>query len=105
MATVFKLNPEPTFKVTAAIPVPGLAAMELEVEFRHKTRDELVKFFGGLKGRKGIDILMEIIADWHNCDTPFSKKTLATLLQNYPKSDSALMDAYVDQCGGARMGN
>lgn len=105
MATIFKLNPEPTFRVSVPIPVPGAADMELEVEFRHKTRDELQAFFTGFQDRTDVECLMEIVAGWHNCETPFSREALETLLQNYPKANTAILGKYSAETVVSRLGN
>ena len=105
MSTIFKLNPEPTFRVKVAIPDAGGPDLELEVEFRRKTRDDLVAFFSGLAGRSDADALTDIVAGWHNCETAFSRETLETLLQNYPAAGKALIAKYASESTGARLGN
>ena len=105
MATLFKLNPEPTFRVTVAIPVAGGEPMDLDIEFRHKTRDESRSWFASFAGRSEADCLLDVIAGWHNCETAFGKESLETLLQNYAQSGSAILAAYAKEITGARLGN
>lgn len=106
MATIFKLNPEPTFRAIIAIPSAGVAeGMELDIEFKRKTKDELAKYYSEIKGKKDLDALLEIMAGWHNCDAEFSKKALAALLQNYPAAASTIVNRYGAESIGARLGN
>lgn len=105
MATVFKLNPEPTFRATVAIPVAGAESAELEFEFRHKTRDEAKAWFASFAGRSEADCLMDIVAGWHNCEAVFGKEALETLLQNYAQAGNAILAAYASELIGARLGN
>lgn len=105
MATVFKLNPEPTFRAVVSIPVAGGEPAELEFEFRHKTRDESRAWFSGFAGRSEADCLMDIVAGWHNCETVFGKEALETLLQNYAQAGSAILAVYARELTGARLGN
>lgn len=105
MPTIFKLNPEPTFRASVAIPVAGGDPMNLDVEFRHKTRDEAKAWFGSFAGRSDADCLMDIVAGWHNCETAFSRESLDTLLQNYAQASGAILDAYTRELTGARLGN
>ena len=105
MATVFKLNPEPTFRTAVDIPVPGGAPVALELEFRHQTRDAAKAWFSGFAGRSDADCLMDIIAGWHNCETAFSREALDTLLANYAQASSAILAAYARELTGARLGN
>lgn len=105
MGVVFKLNPEPTFRATVQIPVPGAEDMPLEVEFRHKTRDALRQYLDGLADSTDEDALQAILVGWHNCETAFSREALETLLQNYPAAARAILARYAVEVSGARRGN
>lgn len=105
MGNIFKINPEPTFRSVVSIPVPGADPMDLELEFRHKTKDELKAFFTGFEGRDDIDCLMEVVAGWHNCEAQFNRETLSDLLQNYPRANTAILGKYAAETVGSRLGN
>lgn len=105
MPTTFRINPEPTFRVTVEIPAAGMPDQELDVEFRRKTKDELVAFFSSFAGRNDGDILMEIVSGWHNCETPFSKEALEAVMQTYPAAGKAILAKYGVESTGARLGN
>lgn len=42
--TKLKLNPEPTFKATVGIPVPGVGNVDVEFTFKHRTRKAITDF-------------------------------------------------------------
>lgn len=105
MAVTFKLNPEPTFRVTVPIPAPGGESMDLDIEFRHKKRDALRDWYGSFIGRTEAECLHDVIAAWHNCETAYSLESLDTLLQNYSQAGTAILAAYARELTGARLGN
>lgn len=104
MAT-FKLNPEPTFRATVDIPVAGADDTPLEVEFRHKKKDDLKAFFVSFADRSDAECLLDIVVTWHNCEAPFNAEALETLLQNYPAAGKAILAKYSQEATGARRGN
>jgi len=105
MAATFKVNPEPTFRALVVIPVPGGKPMSLDVEFRHKKRDELKEWFESFTNRPEAECLMEIITGWHNCDLKFDQDALDLVLQNYTRAASAIMSKYTEEVTGAKLGN
>lgn len=105
MSTVFKIDPEPTFRATVDIPVPGGDPMPLELEFAHKTVDELKAMFAGFVGRGDADCIMEFVVGWHNHPDPFSRDAMAALLQRYGRASVAIRNAYAYELTGARLGN
>ena len=105
MAAVFKLNPAPTFRAVVDIPVPGGEPLGLECEFRHQTRAALKDWIGTFAGRDEADVLMDIVAGWHNADAGFSRDALDLLLQNYAQAGTAILARYTAELTGARLGN
>ncbi len=111
MAVTFKLNPEPTFRASVPIPVPGGGSMALDLEFRHKTRAALHAWYDSFEGRDGdaaraeAECLHEVVAGWHNCEAIYSLEALTTLLENYPQAGGAILAAYTRELTGARLGN
>lgn len=110
MATIFKINPDPTFRVLVGIPVAGRKSMPLDIEFRHKTRDELKEYSDGFSTKSEIENLMDIVAGWRNCDAKFDQAALELLLQNYSQASNAIIAAYTKAVTGqdisdARLGN
>lgn len=111
MPTTFQVNPQPTFRATVDIPVAGGDPMPLELEFSHRTVDELKALFETFEGRKDIDCIMDFVSGWHNVSneqgekTEFSREAMDALLQNYGRASLAIRNAYVFELTGARLGN
>ncbi len=113
---MFKITPNPTFKATVSIAVPGEQAAKLKLVFRHKTRDEAKAFFervsreaaedaGGSPAARERKVLEEIVAGWEDVDQPFTGDALEQLLQNYHNAATAILDTYMEQLTLARRGN
>ena len=103
---MLRLTPNPTFRATAAISIPGEAQpARIEVEYRHLGREALADYFKRLEGRSDLDALAEIIAGWSGVDAPFSAAALADLLDAYPTAAMALFDAFRRECLEAKAKN
>lgn len=79
--------------------------MVLDLEYRHKKRDDLKAWFESFSNRTEAECLMDIIAGWHNCDAEFSKDELDDLLQNYTRAAAAILGKYTEEVTGAKLGN
>lgn len=105
---MFKLNPNPTFKVDVEIPVPGKeAAPKIEVEYRHFTRKEQVAFQEEYTKEKFTDteLLFRVIAGWSGVDVPFTKEALDVLLDKYPSASVALFNTFYNELSPAKQKN
>lgn len=95
MGAVFKLQPNPTFKATVALSVPGEPDPScIEVEFRYLGKRAAKEYFGGLGGKSDAEALGGLIVGWAGVDAPYSADALAQLLDNYPASAGELFEAY-----------
>lgn len=104
MAVKFKLQAAPTFKAKVEIPVHGGKAVPVEVEFKHRTKDQLTEWLDGAKGRKDTEALLDLIAGWE-LDDPLNAESVELLVQNYAGAASAIVSAYVAELIQARRGN
>lgn len=106
---MFKLQPNPTFKVDVTIPVPGGKDGKLTIEFKHKGKKALKEFFDSLTSednqRSDVDLLSDLIAGWSGVDEKFSAEALEQLLDNYPSAVMALFEAYRTEVLEARVKN
>lgn len=95
---MFTIQPKPTFKTDVEIPTPN-GGGTIKVEFAHKGRKALAKFFESLTSgdaeRQDADALCEIIVGWEGVDQKFSKAALEAMLDAYPTAGKALFDAYL----------
>jgi hypothetical protein len=59
---MFKRDPNPTFKATVAVTVPGADSLPLALVFRHKTAAQLQDFLANAAGRTDADMLADMVA-------------------------------------------
>lgn len=102
---MLKIAPEPTFVVSVALPVPGGADQLVNVTYRHKGRKAIKAWLDAARERDDADSLGEVIAGWDGIDVAFSQAALADLLDAYPGSAIALLEAYVGEVGKAAAKN
>ena len=104
---MLKLTPNPTFTAPVEIHVPGSGKIKVPFVFVYKDKEEYKAFTDeAASGKKEeLDILLEIVKGWENCDIPYSPEAFATLLKKYHGSGSSIFAAYVNELTGARLGN
>lgn len=83
--TLLSLKPDPTFKAKVPIPRPGGEPVTVQFTFKHRTRREFAA----------------VLAGW-DLDDEFTRENVATLLEQYGGSASAIADVYVRELTGAR---
>lgn len=92
---MFKLQPNPTFKVKVPISIAGQATPpQIEVEFKYLNKAAVKAFFEGMTGKTDAEALAELIVGWSGVDAPYSQDALATLVENYPASSADLFEAF-----------
>lgn len=101
----FRLQPDPTFWAKVEIPVPGGDPVPLEIEFRHKRRDDAMRFADALSSRAPLESLREVVAGWRGADVEFSEAALAELDANYLGAAERILVVYLEELRGARRKN
>lgn len=92
---MFKLQPNPTFKASVALSVPGEPKQaSIEVEFRHLSKSAMRAYFTTLADREDADALADIIVGWGGVDAAFDRDALAALIDNYPAAAGELFEAF-----------
>lgn len=99
-----KLTASPTFKSTVMIPVPGGRPASVEFIFKGRTKDEFKQFVESIDGKDDVSLILEIASGWE-LDDPFGKETVEQLLQSYLGAARAILDRYMNELTGARLGN
>ncbi len=102
---MFKIQPNPTFFATVQIPVTGGDPMPLEVEYKHRTVDELQAFANSMRDRPPAEVCADMLVGWKGADQEFSPGALETLLQNYALAADALATQYLAAYRDAKRGN
>src|SRR5690606_16773986 len=94
---------KPTFWSKVPVGIPGVEkpAM-LNIEFKHKTRDELKDFCLKLKEREDAESLKEIVVGWKDVDEEYSHDTLDTLLDNFPSASLSMIETYIKEAVEAK---
>jgi tail assembly chaperone len=105
MANKFTLDPKPTFRRKVAIHIPGEKDGEIEFIFKHRTRDEYRDFLQSLGPDKtDVEVIMDVASGW-NLVEPFDEESIERLTLGFIGSARAVLDAYVNELTGARLGN
>jgi hypothetical protein len=116
---MIKLTPNPTFRATLALTVPGNAeGAKVEFEFCHKGLSALDAWIKkpALMAREGVTLsstqyLDEVIASWsgpvdeHGADVPYSPEALQKLLDAYSPAAQEIYDGYRKQLETSRVKN
>ena len=98
------LSASPTFTATVLIPVPGKKAVPVEFTYKGRTKEAFREFADGLGGRDEIDLLMDIIVGWE-LEDEFSRDNVEKLSNEYMGASKAIIDKYVTELTGAKLGN
>lgn len=101
-----KLAHAATFKTEVKIPVPAGEYLAVEFEFVWKNRPALAELGGKLKDGSVSDseIVSDIVKSW-GFDDDLNAENVAYLLDEYPLSSVAIIDAYYLAYEGAREKN
>lgn len=102
---MFKIQPNPTFWAVAQIPVTGGDPVPLEVEYKHRTVDELQAFANSMRDRPPAEVCADMIVGWKGADEEFSPTALAQLLQNYALAADTFAAQYLSAYRDAKRGN
>lgn len=94
----------PSFPATVKIHQPGGEPRELEMTFKHRTRDQLKELMDRLKELKDPEMVAEVASGWELSEA-FSASNIAQFLQDHHSAAVAIWNTYVDQLTGLRLGN
>lgn len=100
----FKLEANPTFKATVALPIHGGKDVPVEFEFKHRTRKQMDAWMKDIKGKTDIELLEDVLAGWA-LDDAFTKENMELLAENFAGAPREIVTAYIDNITQARKGN
>ena len=98
------LTVAPTFLAKVAIPVPGAKPAQVEFKFKARTKDEFKEFIEGMGETEDVDAILDMATGWE-LDDAFNKDNVEKLVQNYIGSARAILEKYITENSGARLGN
>lgn len=100
-----KLIADPTFTAKVAIPVAGGDPVDVEMTFKHRTRDEFMEHAkASAKYKDDTELVMSVAVGW-GLDDAFNAANVKLLVQNHHGSAQAIASAYVNELTKARLGN
>lgn len=100
-----KLVVDPTFAETVDVPVPGGEVAQIEVTFKHRTRDEMESLVRDeVKDMDDVALVQAVASGW-DLDEPFEIKHIKTLTQNYHHAALAIWQCYLTSLAGHRTKN
>ncbi len=94
----------PNFSAITRIPVPGSEPAEVQITYKHRTREQLKQLFDEIKDMKDAELIEAIASGW-DLTEPFNRANIETLLQNYHAAARAAWNTYLDELAGQRQGN
>lgn len=102
-----KKTPNPTFKQTVEIPVPGETPEKVDFTFKYKSKTDYKAFIAACVDRDDAENALEIIADWKLTDVfgEVGKDSITDLFEAYPGAPGAILNAYVKGLYQGRLGN
>ncbi len=100
----FTLAVKPTFKTKIQMPVHGGGTEEVELEFKHRTRDQITDWAKGFDKIKDVDLLDDMLAGW-DIKEPLSRESLELLCQNFSGAPGVILDTYLSELRQARQKN
>lgn len=98
------LKADPTFTKKVTIQRAGKTSVDVEFTFRHKTRPEFAEWLKTLEGKDKIVSVMECASGWE-LEDPFNEASVTELNDNYMGSARAIVDTYLAELSGERLGN
>lgn len=100
----FTLTPNPTFKASVSINVPGGEPGEVEFTFKHRTKKQIEELFKSLEGKQDVDLLLDIAEGW-SFKEPLDRDSAAQFLDNYFDAGHSVFNAYLRELTAGRLGN
>ena len=101
----------PTFKAKVAIAVAGGDSVDVEFEFKHRTKDALEAFVKAGEGRSDVKMLTEMATGWDvegeelGKTAKFDDANIELFFQNYLGAPVAIYEAYLRELVKAKAKN
>lgn len=98
------LKANPTFNAKVGIPVAGGSPVDVEMTFKHRTRQEFGEWLKSLEGKERTQAVMECVEGWELSD-PFNEESVHTLNDNYMGAANAIVEKYLQELSAAKVKN
>lgn len=104
MPVTLKLLADPTFRAKVGIPRAGEPSIDVEMIFRHRTKEALQKWNGDRENRSDLDSFLDMVVGWELTDE-FNRENVSLLLENYMGTALATFQVYFSELMGQRIKN
>ena len=94
----------PTFTLKVAIPVPGKKPADVEFTFKGRNRDEFQAYLDASSSKEDVDALMDTVTGWE-LENEFCREEVERMMLFYPASPRAIIQRYISELSGVRLGN
>jgi len=94
----------PTFSKDVSIHVPGKKPISIAFIFKGRTRTEFKAFVEELRDREDVDVILDIATGWELSDT-FGSEAIEKLCDTYIAAPRSIIETYLNELSGARLGN
>ena len=94
----------PTFAMKVAIPVPGKKAVDVEFTFKGRNREEFREYLDASSSKEDVDALMDTVTGWE-LENEFCREEVERMMLFYPASPRAIIQRYISELSGVRLGN
>jgi len=104
MARKLVLIPAPTFRAVVAIPQPEGEPAEVEMEFKHRNKDELKALAEQLGSKDDVALVKEMATGWDLADD-FNHANIKRLVSEHHQAAVSIWNTYFEKLTGLRLGN
>jgi hypothetical protein len=102
----FAVQPDPKFAAKVRVHVPGeKKPYEFEAMFKYKTKQQLDEFIQWSKDKTDSEVILEIVDSWKLQGFELDTDGVESLCQRYHTAATRIVNTYVDELTGARLGN
>lgn len=105
---MLKLKADPTFTAPVKIPTPN-GQVVVRMDFKHMPKDEFEAFVKSERERDekrpDADVILDIVAGWHDVDGEFNRENVTRLCQEYHAAGRVIVETFVEELTQHRQGN
>lgn len=104
MARKLVLIPAPTFRAKVFIPQPEGEPAEVEMVFKHRSKDALKALADQLSSKDDVALVKEIASGWDLADD-FDDANIKRLVSEHHQAAVSIWNTYFEKLTGLRLGN
>lgn len=99
-----QLKANPTFKAKVPVPVAGGDPVDVEMEFKHRTKTQLEEFTNSREGKTDAETFLEMVVGWE-LDDALTTENVDLLLEHRMGAGLATYKKYIDELYKHKSGN